>query len=45
MSTAIRAGSRLASLTQTGFYFALMKLTRFLARPESSEITREEAAV
>lgn len=32
---------RLASLTQNGFYFLLMKLTRFLARPESPEVTRE----
>lgn len=31
---------RVASLTQTGFYFLLMKLTKFLCRPESPEITR-----
>jgi hypothetical protein len=31
---------RIASLTQNGHYFLLMKLTHFLARPESSEIVR-----
>lgn len=41
---AITAGSRLASLTQTGFYFALMKLTNFLARPESPVIIRERSS-
>ena len=39
--TAIAGGRRIASLTQNGFYFLLMKLTYFLARPESLEIIRE----
>ncbi len=39
---AIASGRRLASLTQDGFYFMLMKLTHFLARPESPEIIREK---
>lgn len=34
-------GRRLASLTQSGFYFLLMKLTRFLVRPESPDVARE----
>jgi hypothetical protein len=41
---AIASGRRLASLTQDGFYFLLMKLTHFLARPESPEIIREKRA-
>jgi hypothetical protein len=40
--TAIAGKRRFASLTQSGFYFLLMKLTHFLARPESSEIIREK---
>jgi hypothetical protein len=35
---------RIASLTRDGFYFLLMKLTRFLARPESSDVSREGSA-
>jgi hypothetical protein len=41
---AITGGRRLASLTRDGFYFLLMKLTHFLARPESYEIVRSESA-
>jgi hypothetical protein len=33
-------GLRLASLSQDGFWFFLIKLTRFLARAESDEVTR-----
>jgi hypothetical protein len=40
--TAIVSRRRFASLTRDGFYFLLMKLTHFLARPETSEIIREE---
>ena len=40
--TAISGGRRLASLTQNGFYFLLMKITHFLARPETSEIVRDK---
>jgi len=39
---AIASGRRLASLTQDGFYFLLMKLTHFLARPESPDVMREK---
>jgi len=42
--TAITGKRRFASLTQNGFYFLLMKLTHFLARPESPEIIREKLA-
>ncbi len=38
---ALGDGGRIASLTQNGFYFFLMKLTRFLCRPESADITRD----
>lgn len=41
---AIANKRRLASLTQNGHYFMLMKLTSFLARPESLEIIREQQA-
>jgi hypothetical protein len=41
---AIANKRRLASLTQNGHYFLLMKLTNFLARPESLEIVREQTA-
>jgi hypothetical protein len=37
---AITDKRRIASLTQNGHYFLLMKLTHFLARAESSEIVR-----
>lgn len=35
-------GRRLASFSQTGFYFFLIKLTNHIARAETKEITREE---
>lgn len=38
---AIAEKRRCASLTQNGFYFLLMKVTHFLARPESLEIVRQ----
>jgi hypothetical protein len=41
---AITENRRFASLTRDGFYFLLMKITHFLARPESSEIVRETLA-
>jgi hypothetical protein len=37
---ALRQGRRVASFTQTGFYFLLIKLTTHLARAETSEVTR-----
>jgi hypothetical protein len=37
---ALRQGRRVASFTQTGFYFLLIKLTTHFARPETSEVTR-----
>jgi|SRR5258708_3806939 hypothetical protein len=37
---ALRRGQRVASFTQIGFYFLLIKLTTHLARPESTEVTR-----
>jgi len=42
--SAIAGSRRLASLTQNGFYLLLMKLTHFLARPESAEIVRDSQA-
>jgi len=41
---AIANKRRLASLTQNGHYFLLMRLTNFIARPESLEIIREQEA-
>lgn len=35
------AGSALASFTQTGFYFFLMKLVNHLARQEAPDVSRE----
>jgi hypothetical protein len=37
---AVRSGQRVASFTQTGFYFLLIKLTTHIARPESGEVIR-----
>jgi hypothetical protein len=37
---ALRRGQRVASFTQTGFYFLLIKLTTHLARAESAEVIR-----
>jgi hypothetical protein len=37
---ALRQGRRVASFTQTGFYFLLMKLTTHFARAETPEVTR-----
>jgi len=31
----------MASLTQSGFYYLLMKVTHFLTRPESDEVVRD----
>jgi hypothetical protein len=36
----LRQGRRVASFTQTGFYFLLIKLTTHFARPETPEVTR-----
>ena len=38
---ALNQGKRLASFTQTGFYFLLIKLTTHLARAESHDVARE----
>jgi len=38
---ALRAGRRLASFTQTGFYFLLIKLTTHIARAETTQVIRE----
>ena len=37
---ALSEGSRVASFSQAGFYFLLIKLTRHLARAESDEVNR-----
>jgi hypothetical protein len=37
----LRAGQRLASFTQTGFYFLLIKLTTHIARAETTPVIRE----
>lgn len=37
---ALEGGNRVASFTQPGFYFLLIKVTTHLARPESEEATR-----
>ena len=39
----IAAKKRIASFSQIGFYFFLIKLTSHIARPESSDVTREDA--
>ena len=41
---ALRAGQRLASFTQTGFYFLLIKLTTHIARAETTIVIRENVA-
>ena len=41
---ALRAKQRLASFTQTGFYFLLIKLTTHIARAESTQVMRKEVA-
>ena len=38
----LRAGQRLASFTQTGFYFLLIKLTTHIARAETTQVIRED---
>jgi hypothetical protein len=40
---ALRQSRRIASFTQTGFYFLLIKLTTHLARAETIEVVRREA--
>jgi hypothetical protein len=39
---ALRRTQRVASFTQTGFYFLLIKLTTHLARAETKEVVRRE---
>ena len=41
---ALRQGRRVASFTQTGFYFLLIKLTTHLARAEGVEVVRRSGA-
>ena len=41
---ALRQSRRVASFTQTGFYFLLIKLTTHLARAETMEVVRGENA-
>lgn len=41
---ALRNGCRVASFTQTGFYFLLIKLTTHLSRAESAEVVRTGTA-
>jgi hypothetical protein len=41
---ALRQGRRVASFTQTGFYFLLIKLTTHLARVEGVEVVRRQGA-
>jgi hypothetical protein len=41
---ALRTGRRLASFTQTGFYFLLIKLTTHIARAESTQVIRKKVA-
>jgi hypothetical protein len=38
LERSIASGQRIASLSEKGFYTFLIQITRFLARPESSEI-------
>lgn len=40
----LRRSGRVASFTQMGFYFLLIKLTTHIARPESTEVQRTTAA-
>lgn len=39
--SALAGDRRLASFSQNGFYFLLIKLTKHLARPESDEVVRQ----
>jgi hypothetical protein len=39
----IAAEKRIASFSQIGFYFFLIKLTSHIARAESIDVTREDA--
>lgn len=39
---ALNQGRRIASFTQTGFYFLLIKLTTHMARAESAEVVRNQ---
>lgn len=39
--SALAGERRLASFSQNGFYFLLIKLTKHLARPESDEVVRQ----
>lgn len=39
--SALATNRRLASFSQNGFYFLLIKLTKHLARPESDEVMRQ----
>ena len=41
---ALRQGRRVASFTQTGFYFLLIKLTTHFARAKASEVARANGA-
>jgi hypothetical protein len=41
---ALLRGRRLASFTQTGFYFLLMKLTTHIARAETTQVVRKAGA-
>ena len=40
---ALRAGQRVSSFSQIGFYFLLIKLTTHLARAETTEVTRTQS--
>ena len=39
-STALSAGRRVASFSQNGFYYFLIRLTKYFARPETEEVQR-----
>jgi hypothetical protein len=39
--SALNENRRVASFSQSGFYFLLIKVTRYLARPESEEVVRQ----
>lgn len=41
---ALQEGRRVASFTQVGFYFLLIKLTNHIARPETNEVVRSDVA-
>src|SRR4029077_13281293 len=42
---ALRAGQRVASFSQVGFYFLLIKLTTHLARAESTDVSRSGSKI